>query len=75
MIRVAPAGHLTAIFIIVVHQFTHAARYQSRDLGENLRKDMIIMNKNVLDDVKVYTSSERRVIATGIYYFDFMSFE
>ncbi|GAA5975992.1 hypothetical protein JCM11641_002862 [Rhodosporidiobolus odoratus] len=46
-------------------EFTHAARYQARDIAENMRKDYAIMNKALLDHTNVYTSSERRVVATA----------
>ncbi|KAF2085044.1 hypothetical protein K490DRAFT_47819 [Saccharata proteae CBS 121410] len=39
---------------------THSARYQAHDLGENLRNDMLLMNREALDDVRVFSSSERR---------------
>jgi inositol hexakisphosphate/diphosphoinositol-pentakisphosphate kinase len=46
-------------------EFTHAGRHQSKDVAENLRKDLLILNKRVLEDVRVSASAERRVQATA----------
>lgn len=46
-------------------EFSHAARHQARDYGTNMRRDMLIMNKEALNNCTVYTSSERRVSASA----------
>ncbi|WFD30383.1 inositol hexakisphosphate and diphosphoinositol-pentakisphosphate kinase [Malassezia sp. CBS 17886] len=46
-------------------EFSHAALHQARDYGTNMRRDMLIMNKEALDNCTVYTSSERRVSSSA----------
>src|SRR5262249_47232915 len=40
---------------------THTARYQAQDLGENMRNDLLLMNREIIEDISVFSSSERRV--------------
>lgn len=40
---------------------THSARYQSQELGTNMRDDLKLLNKEVLNNVRIFTSSEKRV--------------
>ncbi|ENH63356.1 Inositol hexakisphosphate and diphosphoinositol-pentakisphosphate kinase [Fusarium oxysporum f. sp. cubense race 1] len=44
---------------------THSARYQSQELGENMRNDLMLLNRDILDEVHVFSSSERRVTTSA----------
>ncbi|KAH7328308.1 histidine phosphatase superfamily-domain-containing protein [Stachybotrys elegans] len=44
---------------------THSARYQAQELGENMRNDVMLLNRDVFDEVHVYSSSERRVTTSA----------
>lgn len=46
-------------------EFTHAGRHQAQELGETTRKDLAILNKETLDNVRIQCSVERRVQATA----------
>ncbi|WFD34415.1 inositol hexakisphosphate and diphosphoinositol-pentakisphosphate kinase [Malassezia cuniculi] len=46
-------------------EFSHAALHQAKDYGTNMRRDMLLMNKEALNNCTVYTSSERRVSASA----------
>ena len=44
---------------------THSARYQAQELGENMRNDLLLLNREVLNEVHVFSSSERRVTTSA----------
>ncbi|QPG76113.1 inositol hexakisphosphate and diphosphoinositol-pentakisphosphate kinase [Brettanomyces nanus] len=44
---------------------THSVQYQASDLGEQFRQDIQLLNQKALEDVQVFTSSERRVVASA----------
>ncbi|KID92162.1 inositol pyrophosphate synthase [Metarhizium guizhouense ARSEF 977] len=44
---------------------THSARYQAQELGENMRNDLMLLNRDVFDEIHVFSSSERRVSASA----------
>ncbi|OAA47614.1 inositol pyrophosphate synthase [Metarhizium rileyi] len=44
---------------------THSARYQAQELGENMRNDLMLLNRDIFDEVNVFSSSERRVSASA----------
>jgi inositol hexakisphosphate/diphosphoinositol-pentakisphosphate kinase len=45
--------------------FTHAGIVHSRELGNALRTDLNILNKDLIADIQVLSSSEKRVIDTA----------
>lgn len=47
---------------------THSARYQATELGEQMRQDFDLLNKNILQDIKIFSSSERRVLVSAQYW-------
>lgn len=59
--------HLEKMTLIVKWggEFSHAARHQAKDYGQNMRRDMLIMCPKALKNCTIYTSSERRVTASA----------
>lgn len=44
---------------------THSARYQATELAQNMRNDYILLNREIFDEVHVFSSSERRVTTSA----------
>lgn len=44
---------------------THSARYQAQELGDNMRNDYQLLNRDILEEVHVFSSSERRVTTSA----------
>lgn len=44
---------------------THSAKYQATDFGDQMRQNIKLLNRDALKNVKIFTSSERRVIASA----------
>lgn len=47
---------------------THSARYQATELGEQMRQDFDLLNKSILQNIKIFSSSERRVLLSAQYW-------
>uniref|UniRef100_UPI003A5C8A43 Inositol hexakisphosphate and diphosphoinositol-pentakisphosphate kinase n=1 Tax=Saccharomyces cerevisiae TaxID=4932 RepID=UPI003A5C8A43 len=47
---------------------THSAKYQATELGEQMRQDFDLLNKSILQNIKIFSSSERRVLHTAQYW-------
>jgi inositol hexakisphosphate/diphosphoinositol-pentakisphosphate kinase len=55
---------------------THSARYQCQDLGLNMRDDLKLLNREALNDVRIFTSSENRVRTSAqIWAADFLNYK
>lgn len=44
---------------------THSAQYQAQELGENMRNDLLLMNRDAIEHLTVFSSSEKRVTTSA----------
>ncbi|ORX78854.1 hypothetical protein K493DRAFT_321145 [Basidiobolus meristosporus CBS 931.73] len=60
-------GHFENLILVVKWggEFTHAGLHHTKEVAENMRNDLAVLNKKLFDDVRIYSSSERRAVATA----------